>query len=220
MKGRMLLINFKNYLEASGDRALGLARAAERVSEELEAEIVVAPPLPFLALVARSVSIPVYSQHTDCAKPGSTTGHMVAEVEKSAGARGSIVNHSERRLDIDCIRQVVEKLRELGMVSVVCARTPDEVSRISELRPDYVAIEPPELIGTGIAVSKAKPEVIKDSLNAIKGDVKLLCGAGIVGYEDVKKAVELGAEGVLVASGIVKAKDWEGKIRELAEGLL
>ena len=220
MTGRILLINFKNYMEASGDRALELSKAAEKVSRELGVEIAVSPPLPFLALVANEVSIPVYSQHTDCAKPGSTTGHMVAEMEKSAGAKGSLVNHSERRIDVFCIKQVIDKLRELSMVSVVCARTPDEVSIISELKPDYVAIEPPELIGSGIAVSKARPEVITDSLNKIKGDVKLLCGAGIVSNEDVKRAIELGAEGVLVASGIVKAKNWEEKIKELASGLI
>lgn len=219
MSGRILMINFKNYLEASGERALGLSKASERVSKELDVEVVVSPPSPLLALVARSVSIPVYSQHTDCAKVGSTTGHMVAEVEMSAGVKGSLVNHSEMRLGVDCIEMVVKKLRELGMVSVVCARTPEEVAVVSEFGPDYVAIEPPELIGSGVAVSKAKPEVITKSLEVLKGRVKLLCGAGIVGYEDVKKAVELGAEGVLVASGVVKAKDWEGKVRELVKGL-
>ena len=34
-----------------------------------------------------------------------------------------------------------------------------------------------------------------------------LCGAGIVSGEDVKKAIELGTRGVLVASSIVKSKD-------------
>jgi len=73
-----------------------------------------------------------------------------------------------------------------------------------------IAVEPPELIGTGISVSKAKPEVVSGSVELVKQinpDVIVLCGAGITTGEDVAAALRLGTEGVLVASGIVKAQN-------------
>jgi len=49
----------------------------------------------------------------------------------------------------------------------------------------------------------------------ISPKVKVLTGAGISTGEDVKKALELGTVGVLLASGVTKAKDPEKAIRDL-----
>jgi triosephosphate isomerase len=46
----------------------------------------------------------------------------------------------------------------------------------------------------------------------------VICGAGIVDKADVESALKLGAKGILVASGIIKAKSWYEKIHELASG--
>tara|TARA_B100001971_G_C18245818_1_gene574158 strand:+ start:2006 stop:2680 length:675 start_codon:yes stop_codon:yes gene_type:complete len=219
----LLIINEKNYLEVSGDNALSLAKAAESVSNDLGVEIVVAPPLPFLGIVANGVSIPVLSQHIDPFKPGSETGSIIPELVKSLNVSGSLVNHSEKRVPFDTLKQIISRLKEVGLVSVVCAGTSEEVSRIATLKPDFIAIEPPELIGSGIAVSKAKPEVVSDSVEVAKhvnSNVKVICGAGVVESEDVATSLKLGAYGVLVASGIVKASDWKTKISELAEPLV
>lgn len=220
MQTPVLIINEKNYLEVSGDRALKLAKAAEAVAGELGVAVAVAPPLPSLGLVAGAISIPVLAQHIDAANPGSSTGAIVPELVKSLGAIGSLVNHSEKRVPFDVLKQTVIRLKEVGLVSVVCAKSPEEVSRIAVVRPDFIAIEPPELIGSGIAVSKAKPEVVSDSVEAarqVDSNVRVICGAGIVTGEDVDAALKLGSVGVLVASGIVKASDWRAKITELAE---
>lgn len=219
----IMIINFKNYLEASGERAIKLAKVAENVSKELNVSIIVAPPIPDLSMVARSVRIPVFAQHVDLAKPGSTTGSIVPEIIKACGCVGTLLNHSEKRISIKVIKELIPKLRELGLYSVVCAKTPKEVRDIAMLLPDYLAIEPPELIGTGRAVSKVKPEVILKSKEAVKGvsdSVKLICGAGITSKEDVAIALELGSVGILVASSIIKSNSWELKIRELAKPLI
>ena len=221
-KTPVLIINTKNYLESSGERGINLAKSAEKVAKELGANIIIAPPTPLLYTISKSVSIPVYAEHVDISKVGSTTGFIVPELVKDMGAVGSLINHSEHQLPIEIVAKTVEKLKLLGMETVVCAVDHNRTKTFAEMNPDAVAVEPPELIGSGIAVSKARPEVITDSLNAVKAaksKSKLICGAGIVTGEDVKKALELGAEGVLVASGIVKAADPEAKIRELAEQL-
>lgn len=216
-----LIINFKNYLEAAGEGALKLAKIAEDVANETGASIVLCPPLPNLSQVCASVKIPVFAQHTDPDKAGSSTGAIVAEVIKASGAKGSLLNHSEKRLDVNKIASAIMRLREVGLVSVVCAKEPSEVSLYAELSPDYIAIEPPELIGSGVAVSRAKPEVITESVKAAakNPDVEIICGAGIVDGKDVEAALRLGVCGVLVASGIVKASDWRSKILEMSKAL-
>jgi triosephosphate isomerase len=85
-----------------------------------------------------------------------------------------------------------------------------------------LAIEPPELIGKGVAVSKANPSIIKDSVQVVKqisSTVRILCGAGIVDKYDVEKALELGAEGILISSGVIKSSSWYNKILELSSVL-
>ena len=221
-KTPVLIINAKNYLESSGERGIKLAKAAEKVARELSVNVVIAPPTPLLYTVSKNVSIPVYAEHVDLSKVGSTTGFIVPELVKDMGASGSIINHSEHQLPVKVVAQTIERLRQIGLDTVVCAVDHRKTKIFAKMNPDAVAVEPPELIGSGIAVSKARPEVITDSLKAVKAagyNSKLICGAGIVTGEDVKKALELGAEGVLVASGIVKAADPEAKIKELAEQL-
>jgi triosephosphate isomerase (TIM) len=214
-----LIINFKNYEEVSADKAIKLAEAAREVAEKLRIEIVVAPPQPVLALIANKIQIPVICQHVDNEKIGPSTGFIVPEIAQSYGAIGSLINHSEHRIEMGPIASLVERLRKLGMASIVCAQEPREVVEISTLRPDFIAIEPPELIGSGRAVSTENPAIITKSIEAAGGRSRVICGAGITDKDDVAKAMELGAQGILVASGIVKANSWEKKLAELASGM-
>ncbi len=224
MQEPILIINFKNYAEIQGERCLALARQVEEVARELclEDSIAIAPPTPALALISSCVDkITVIAQHVDDANEGSTTGYVTAEMLKSFNIRGSLVNHSEHRLDLNTIKGILNRLKRLNMLSIVCANTPDEVKRLALLNPDYIAIEPPELIGTGNAVSKSKPEVIVKAVEALNSSSsKIICGAGIVDASDVKAALRLGSKGILVASGVIKAKDWKTKVHELAEALI
>jgi len=186
-----------------------------------------APPNFGLAVsVHPASSFQVLSQHLDDASLGASTGFSVPEVAKAFGAAGSLVNHSEHRLPENEISLLVARLRKLQLLSVVCAKDDLEVGRFARLDPDFIAVEPPGLIGSGKAVSKEKPEIIQNSLRSLNrnrqpnSSTKLLCGAGIVDGIDARRSVELGAEGILVASGVIKALDQQKKIRELAEGLI
>jgi triosephosphate isomerase (TIM) len=214
-----LIINFKNYEEVSADRAIKLAESAREVAERLRIEIVVAPPQPMLALIANKIQIPVIGQHVDNEKMGPSTGFIVPEMVKSCGAIGSLINHSEHRIERSLIASLVERMRKLWMASIVCAQEPREVVEISTLQPDFIAIEPPELIGSGRAVSKENPAIITKSIEAAGSRSRVICGAGITDKDDVTKAMKLGSQGILVASGIVKDTSWEKKIAELASGM-
>lgn len=206
----MVIVNFKTYLEATGKKAVELAKNAEKASRETNIFIGVAPQFADLKTVAEAVDIPVFAQHIDPVEPGSHTGHVLAESVKEAGAIGTLVNHSERQLKLSEINEVINIARKNELVSLVCAKTSAVSAAVAALKPDIIAVEPPELIGTGVPVSKAKPEVVTDTVKlvrAINEDVTILCGAGISHKEDVAAALKLGTQGVLVASGVVCAKD-------------
>jgi triosephosphate isomerase (TIM) len=220
----ILILNFKNYLELAGRASIELAKAAQHVSKSLDGriKIIACPPQPALSLVKENVDIPVFAQHVDDAKEGSTTGYFIPEIAKSFGAQGSIINHSEHRIERpETIQNLVNNLRKLQMVSVVCARSAAEVADIARFKPDYIAIEPPELIGSGKAVSKENPAIVTDSIESaakVSQEVRVICGAGITDAADVRSALKLGAKGILVASGVIKATSWVDKITELASG--
>ena len=210
-------------MEATGKRAIELAKVAEDVSRETGVTIIVAPQFTDIEPVSKTVDIPVFSQHMDAVKPGAHTGHVLAEAVKSAGADGSLLNHSERRINPAEIAESVKLCAEADLRSLVCADTTEASVGIAKMIPDMIAIEPPELIGTGISVSKARPELITESVNEIRrlnSRVKVLCGAGVTSAEDVSKALELGSEGVLVASGIVKSKDPRIVLQSMANMML
>lgn len=219
---RTLIVNFKNYPEVLGEGSVRLAEAVQRVAEGFHVEAVVAPPIPMLSLVAWRVKIPVFSQTVSAESGDKTTGAILIDSVRAAGASGTILNHSESTRPIAELRKLVPKIEAAGMDVCLCARTTKEAVRLTTLGPKYLAVEPPQLIGSGISVSKARPSLISDTVSEVrragyKG--RVLCGAGIVSGEDVEKSLELGAEGVLVASGVVKAGDWESKLRELAHPL-
>ena len=219
----MILVNFKCYLEATGAKAISLAKCAERAGEKFGVVVAVAPQIADLRLVSQQTKIPVFAQHVDPITPGPHTGHVLAESVLEAGASGILVNHSERRLEPSVIEEVVSRGKSLRLTTVVCANTPETAAAVAVPSPDMIAIEPPELIGTGVAVSKAKPEVVTDTVSRIRrinSEVVILCGAGITSGEDVKKALRLGTQGVLVSSAVVRAKNQAAAIEELAEACL
>ncbi len=203
-----LLINFKTYLEATGKKAVELARKMEKVSKETGVRVGVAPQFCDIAQVAASVEIPVFAQHIDAITPGAFTGHVLAESVSAAGATGTLINHSERNLKLPELEKAVQHAREVRLTTVVCAGTARLGAAVALCEPDMVAIEPPDLIGTGRAVSKENPQILTDSVRRIRSvnsTVTILCGAGISTGEDVYAALKLGTNGVLVASGVIKS---------------
>ena len=216
----MIIVNFKTYLESTGKRAVELAKQAEKASKETGANIIVVPQFADLAKIAEAVEIPVFAQHIDPIKPGNSTGHILAESVMEAGAVGTLINHSEMQLKLADVDAIVRLTREKKLISCVCTSNPSISAAVAYLNPDIISIEPPELIGTGIAVSQAQPEAVTNTIRLVRkvnDEAIILCGAGISRGEDVSVALKLGTHGVLVASGIVKAKDPYSVLRAFAD---
>jgi len=214
----MIVLNLKTYPETI-EKALLFADITREVVDETGLRIIICPPAVLLHESAERFS-DVFAQHADAEPAGAHTGSINAEMLKAVKAKGSLVNHSEKRIaDAAKIKAVVDRLHEQGLESLVCAATTGEAATIAAYSPAFIAVEPPELIGSGISVSKAKPEIVVNSVKAVKEvnhRVRVLCGAGVGTREDVSKALELGAEGVLLASAFVKAKDPKTFLADLA----
>ncbi|MHA1835361.1 MAG: triose-phosphate isomerase [Candidatus Odinarchaeia archaeon] len=223
MKTPIIVINFKTYLEATGVKALELSKICESISEEYGVNIAVAPQTVDIFRITSEVSIPVLAQHVDPIEPGSHTGSVLMESIKEAGAVGFLLNHSEKRLKLFEIDELIKMAKKHNLQTIACSNNIDVSGAIAALNPDFVAVEPPELIGTGISVSTAKPEVVADTVKVIKKinqNVIPLCGAGVSKAIDVEAALNLGTKGVLLASGVVKARNPEGVLKSLVKPLI
>ncbi len=218
-----IVVNLKAYDSAIGVKAIELCEIIADVGKKTGVSVAVSPQYADLYRITSQVDVPVFAQHVDSLSPGSGTGWLLPEAAKEAGATGSLVNHSEHRIDHAEIEKIVERLRSIGLESCVCTKDPEESAEVAKFKPDMVAVEPPELIGTGRSVSSEQPDVVIDTIKLVKEvnpDVKVLCGAGVSNSEDVKVSLELGAEGVLLASCVTKAKDPRAVMMDLAEGVL
>jgi len=183
--------------------------------------VALAPAAPDLAHLAAQLPLPILAQHADPLEAGARTGAVVPEAIASAGARGSLLNHSERPLSDAQVGEAVRRLLRLGLVPVVCAPDVEAARRLARFRPPYLAVEPPELIGGDVSVSTAKPQVISGTVDAVRRvspGTHVLCGAGIRDRRDVRRALELGAEGILVASAVTRAPRPSRAIAELFAG--
>jgi triosephosphate isomerase len=218
----VIIINYKNYAQSYGESGLFLTKAVESVAEETGASIAIAPPGTDIYRLSQASRLTIYSQHIDPVGFGSHTGKVLPEAAREAGAVGTLINHSECRLTLAAIEKCIGRARGLDMGTVVCSNNIPTSAGAALLGPDFVAVEPPELIGGDISVSRAQPEIVEGSVAAVRNansKVRVLCGAGVKNGEDVRKSLELGAEGVLLASGVVKAADPGKVLRDLVAGL-
>lgn len=222
MNTPIVILNYKTYLESSGENALELARALKSASEESGITMVAAPQAADIYRIQDQISLPIFAQHIDPITPGGHTGSNLIETLIEAGISGSLINHSENRMKLADIDEVIQLCKQNDIESCVCTNNIATSKAIATFSPDAVAVEPPELIGTGIPVSQAQPEVVEDSVKGVKSinkKIKVLCGAGISTGDDMKAAMDLGADGVLLASGIIKAENPKEALLDLVSKL-
>ena len=218
MDSPIVILNYKTYLESSGANALKLAHDLESAASESGITMVAAPQAADIYRISQEASLPIFAQHIDPITPGGHTGSNLIDTLIEAGVSGSLINHSEQRMKLADIDEVVKMCKANDIESCVCTNNIETSKAVATLAPTAVAVEPPELIGTGIPVSQANPEIVENTveeIHKINKDVIVLCGAGISTGEDLKAALELGSQGVLLASGIIKADDQKQALLDL-----
>ena len=208
----IIAINFKTYKESLGDNALEIAKAIEEINPHLKAKClpVVVPQTVDIRLIAKETTIPVFAQHGEAFDYGKNTGYTTIKSLKNAGVTGMLINHSEHKLALNKIEETIIAAKKEDLYSICCVDTIDQARAVACFSPTYIALEPPELIGTDVSIAQKDPEIIEKVVKKIKfiqPNAHVLIGAGIKTRKDVEICIENGASGVLLASGVTKAKD-------------
>lgn len=220
MSDHLVVVNFKTYESAHGLAAEELALIMAQIETDARM-IAVVSAFDLSAVVSAAPNLEIWTQHLDPINFGSNTGWLHPETAIQRGAKGTLINHAEHKVSIEHIAMLLDNVPE-GFTICACAADIDEARALSALQPDYVAVEPPELIGGEISVTTADPEIVSGTARAIREiseDVGILCGAGVKNGQDVLKAIELGTSGVLLASGVTKVKDAVAALNDLVSEL-
>lgn len=216
----MIFVNFKTYSQANGEKAVNLAKICQEVSQKSGIEIIPVVQVVDLYRVTRAVEIPVWIQHVDWQPPGQFTGFINLEAVIEEGGRGTILNHAEHKLPLGTVRQTIKRIKKNlkeEFKILVCCRSLGQAEKLRKLKPDFLAYEPPELIGGEVSVGEFNPTAIVHFVDICRPIFPII-GAGIKNKEDVKIGMKLGAKGILVSSHVVLAKDPKKVLLELTEG--
>lgn len=217
----MIFVNYKTFAESSGERAITLTKILEEVARATQIKIIPAVQVIDAEKVIASSQLEIWIQHVDPVSYGAYTGWVLPQEAAKSGVRGVFLNHSEHKFpNWNSLSLAVEKCKEAGLKTLIFSADINELKQILTLRPDYIAYEPPELVGsTTTSVSSAKPEIVKEAYEYAKASgIPLIVGAGIHSREDVRRSLELGAVGVAVATDVVKAQDPKAQLLDLTEG--
>jgi triosephosphate isomerase len=217
----MIFVNYKTFEESSGPKAIALTKIIEEVAHESQVKIIPVVQIIDAESVIAATTLEVWIQHVDPLSYGAHTGWTLPEEAAKIGVAGVFLNHSEHKFsDMDALYTANEKAMAANLRTLIFAGSLDELKKIIEFAPTYVAYEPAELVGsTTTSVAQAQPEIIAQATEIAKSaGLPLIVGAGIHNLNDVKKSLELGAVGVAVATDIVKALDPKKELLDLVEG--
>lgn len=215
----MIFVNFKTYKEASGEKAVKLAKVCQEVASTSKIKIIPVVQTVDLWRIRQKVKIPLWVQHVDWQEEGKFTGFINPEALIQAEASGTLLNHSEHHLSFPVIEKTLRRIKQLKkeFKVMICAKNLKEMVKLKRLKPDFLAYEAPELIASKTkSVAKAHPRIISSAVRKAEG-LPVIVGAGIKSSEDVKIGLEKGAAGILVASSVILAHIPKKKLLELAK---
>ena len=208
----------KNYL--FGDEILDLARIADEAAAKYDVRVIYTTPYADIRRVAESVkNLKVFAPHMDDIPVGRGLAAVLGESLKAAGADGVMLNHAERPLPASTLVRTLNRARELGLMSIVCADSMAETRAVAEMHPDLMITEPTELIGTGQAADLSYVKTSVDAITKIDPNIGILVGGGISNGTDVYNTIMAGADATGSSSGIVKAADPGAMVNEMLQAL-
>ena len=214
IKAPFFEIGPKSYLY--GDEILELALAADAASAKYGVDIIFTCPVVDIRRVKEATKhIHVFAPHMDPIPVGRGTADTLAEALVAAGAEGTQLNHVEKPLDFDTLAATIARAKEVGLMTMVCADSMAEASKITTLKPTVVVAEPSELIGTGGSVGPEYVEAAMKSVKNVNENILVLTAAGISNGTDVYNTIIAGADATGSSSGVAKAADRPAMVDEM-----
>ena len=193
-----------------GDTLVRIAEGFEKLAVKYGIDVILDIPDTEIYRVSRSVDtrrVHVYSQHMDSLPVGRGMGRSLPEALKAAGAVGVMLNHAEHKLTLDEIASAIRRAEEVGLATMVCADSVDEVKAVAALGPDILVAEPTELIGTGRPADKAYVDEVIKVIRDIDPRIRPFPSAGISRGEDCYNIIKAGSSASGCSSAIAKAED-------------
>ncbi len=210
----MIIINLKNYFH--GTKALNFIKKLESTPNKKTPKpkkiivCVSATDIYYIkSKLKKKSNITIFAQHIDQSnRTNRATGYIIAEAIKAAGAKGTIINHSEHQLKEEEIKQAIKDCKKHKLKSILCVKSISEVKKYKKLRPTYMAFEDPKIIGTKTSITKHNTKQLKEFTKLLSKTKTIpICGAGIHDNSDYLEAKALGCKGVLIASALTKSKN-------------
>lgn len=199
-----------------GEEMLKLAKVIDKVALKYDLDVIVTPQYTDIKLLADNTErILVFAQHMDPLPVGRGLGSVLPEAVKAAGAVGVMLNHAEKPISMETVAETIKRADEVGLATIVCADTLEDVKTIAKMGPNLIVAEPTELIGTG---QTSDANYVVDTIKAVEEinpDIMVLQGAGISNGEDVYNTIKLGAQATGSTSGIIKAADPYAMVEEM-----
>lgn len=199
-----------------GDKMLKLAKVIDKTALKYDVDVIVTPQYTDISLLAQNTErIFVFAQHMDSLPIGRGLGSVLPEAVKAAGAVGVMLNHAEKPLTMTEIEKTIRRADEVGLATIVCADTVEDVKTIAKMSPNLIVAEPTDLIGTG---QTSDSNYVIDTIQTVRNinpDIMVLQGAGISNGQDVYNTIKLGAQATGSTSGIIKAQDPYAMVEEM-----
>jgi triosephosphate isomerase len=146
---------------------------------------------------------------------GRGLADVLPESLVAAGVSGVMLNHAEKPITYDVLAQTIRRADEVGLFTIVCTNTIEEVKAVALLEPNIIVAEPTNLIGTGKTSDAAYVQASIEAVKQLNSDILVLQGAGISNGKDVYSVIRAGAEATGSSSGIIRAADSAAMIDEM-----
>ena len=191
-----------------GERLVEIAKGFDRLSEKYGIDVILDIPDTEIRNVAKAVKrVHVYSQHMDSIPVGRGMGRTLPEALKDAGAVGCMLNHAEHKLTLDELAAAIKRADEVGLATIVCADSIEEVKAVAKLAPNILVAEPTELIGTGRPADREYVDEVIKVIREINPDILPFPSAGISCGNDCYNIIKAGSSASGCSSAIAKAAD-------------
>jgi triosephosphate isomerase len=194
----------KNLLRRNQIEAVAVA--AGQAGADHGVTVLITVPTALIAPVHElRAGVLVLAQGMDAEGLGSSMNRVTAESLVDAGARGVMLNHDADPLDLDTLGPAIDRARDVGLATIVCAGTHDEAIRFATLGPTVVLFEPPDLIGTDATVTRDWVAGSTDAIHLAGPGVLALHAGGISTPAVAQSVMAAGADGTGSTSGVLSS---------------